>query len=310
MQDINMMKINGSPFYKKSYHEEYKHGDAQISKSVRIPKTLYNDLEEYRKGMGFEDFSAVVKNILIEKMESLNTFKRTCFNNIECIMLIPKTSTIKDLDAQSEIITLYNTDLDFFDSYYNHEEGFKKTPFNILYDLQSFDDDSFPTNILLMLNRSDAIFGIQQKDMLNWDALVNELEKKQKENLLNPDLNLRDCYFVRFPFNNYLDVKLEGQYQHSVLKEWHEGIYIFDEFGFRRLYLLFRWAFSDGLIRTNFHFIPQTEFMRIIQDADEGNLRKTYENLKHSDFDRAELDELIAENERHGEFLKRLRSKI
>ena len=53
MPDINMMKINGSPFYKKSYHEEYKHGDAQKSKSVRIPKTLYNDLEEYRKGMGY-----------------------------------------------------------------------------------------------------------------------------------------------------------------------------------------------------------------------------------------------------------------
>ena len=308
--DFEIMKLNGSPFYKKSYHDKYKHGDAQISKSVRIPKTLYNDLEFYFKGMGFKDYSDGVKNILIEKMESINTFKQTCFNNIELIMLIPKTSTIKELNEKSLILTLYNADLDFFDSLYNHK-GFKKTPFNIRYDLKTFCEDDFNLGMLLYLNRSDAVFGIQQKDMTDWESFMNELNKKQKKGLMNQGIDLNDCYFVRFPLNNYLDVKLDGQYQHPKVKGFHEGVYIFEEFGFRRFYFLLRWQYNgNDLISFNSRFISKTEFLRVIQNADYKPLRESYENINHSDYDKEELDRLIKENDEHGEFLRRLRSKI
>lgn len=300
-KQMELMRINRSPFDKDVYHEKYVR-DAPMEKvSFRIPKTAYNDLMTYFKGNGM-DKSEGFNQILTDKLQLINSSKRTCFNNVELIMLLPKTKNLEELDDKSQIIACYNTKSDFHESY-EYNDGFGKS-FNIQYEMEEFCEDFFSLEPLQNMKESN-VFGVNFGEMMDWDSFSAKLGE------LYEDLDMEDCYFVRFPLNNYLDVNRQGQFQHSRYMGKHQGIYIFDVFGYRRFYCLFNWSYHEsGVIAYNFRFLPMGEFMRILEDSPHKNLNECYENLKNSKKDKEEIEELINKTERHLDFLKRLHDKI
>ena len=297
MKNSEIVMINQSPFYKKEHHEGK---DGRIP-DARIPKQLEEDLINYFEGNGINKTDGI-KQIIYEKMEKINTIGRTCFNNIELIMLLPKTNNLKELNDKSELIALYNTDSDFDESY-DYNDGFEKR-FKILFDMKEFCEDFFPMEHLNMMKEC-KVFGLYFGEMMDWDSFSAKLGQKYE------DLDIDDCYFVRFPLNNYLDVNRQGQFQHRKYMWRHRGLYVFDEFGFRRYYLIMDWRYGgDGLISLDYEFIPLRDFVTIMKDSPYEDIHEAYDYILHTNHDKEEIKALIEENERTTDFLKRLLDKM
>ena len=285
----DVLPINQSPFHKDSHYEKYIR-DAPMEKiSFRIPKTAYNDLLTYFKGMGMEK-SEGFKKILTDKLEMINTSKRTIFNNSELIMVIPKTRSLSELNDKSFILTLYNVKTDFKKGFI-YQDGFNKT-FNINYELEDF-GFFFPMDILRNLNKDVIFNSASSNPYVKGD--FQEYHKRLEE---FHELMLSDCYFVRFPLNNYLDINRDGQYQSSRLKGWHEGIYAFDDFNQYRLHFKLEWRYDNsGLIHFRGEFIPLSEFMFIVKNADMKNVRDCHESLLKNSHDREFMESSLRDAE-------------
>ena len=293
--------INQSPFFKKSHHDKYVRDSAMEKVSFRMPKTAYKDLMTYFKGNGW-NLTDGMNKILTDKLEMINTSKRTIFNNTEVIMLIPRTSNISELNSFSKIIGLFNPDIDFHSSYV-YKGGFKKS-FNIRYRLNHFLEGIFPLEEFSMMNES-RLFGIRLGEMTDWDLFYERMSE------LYSDLDLDKCYFVKFPLNNYLDVNRQGQFQHHQYMGKHQGLYAFDDMGYHGTYMALDWKYdSSGLINLKFKFLPRDEFHHILRTSDFSPLNNALDDLLDSKFHIKELDESIQATERQLEFLKNLRDKI
>lgn len=311
MMEYQVLKMNKSPFYKKSHHDSYKHGNPKIPKSIRIPKDAHDDLMAYYNGIGIDEISEVLNQLICEKLEMINTFKRRkVFNNIELIMLIPKTDDRIELEDKSRIIALYNTDEDFIDGF-NHLKRFP-TKFNYQYDMKPFGESFFRSEMNIINNTKESpVYRVNKRDLSRWESLSQRLESISREE--EWDLNVRDCYFVRCPLNNFLDVKREGQYQSNLNHRGdHDGIYVFDLLNARRLYCIINWNYSleNGNIGFNIEFLNQRQFMEILEESDFKTLRESYSKLNNSDYDRERLDKMIEGEERWLEFLKHEREKM
>lgn len=292
--------INQSPFFKESHYDKYVRDAPMIPVNFRMPKTAYNDLINYFKGKGW-DKSEGFKNILTDHLQLINTSQRTIFNNTELIMLIPRTSNLTELNSYSKIIGLFNPDIDFSSSY-TYKNGFKRT-FNIRYGLNHFMEGIFPLEDFSMMNES-RLFGIQLRDLIDWNSFY------EKMSAIYDDLDLDKCYFVRFPLNNYLDVKREGQYQHPQYMGKHQGIYTFDDMGYRGAYMILEWRYDSGMINLKFNFIPRDEFQHILRKSDFNPLNNALTDLMQSEFQRKELEESIEDVKQHLAFLESLRDRI
>lgn len=294
---MKIYHVNQSPFYKEKHHEKYIRGEQGVKVSFRIPKTAYNDLMTYFKGNGWNSTDGF-NHILTEKLNSINTSKRTCFNNIELLMLIPNSSDIMELNEKSVIIGLYNADFDFKKDY-NYVDGFKKG-FNIVYERKFFCEDFFPIDIINSLKDSPLV-DVDKKDIGIWDSLYQKLEELY-------DIDLNNAFFVRFPLNNYLDVNRDGQYQDLMKEGFHKGIYVFNEFGGKSLYCVLTWNYLNqmGEMSLDFKFIHMMEFMRILSDSNYKPLNDARDGSHRSFYDKKELKRLIDDEERHLAHLKKL----
>ena len=297
MSNKEIIRINQSPFYKEEHHE----GKSDGKFDIRITKKLQKDLEHYFEANGLNRTDGI-KQIIYEKVETINTFERTCFYNVELIMLLPKTSNLEELNDKSEIIALYNTKSDFDESY-EYNDGFDDH-FRILFDMKLFCEDFFPLEHLQMMKES-MIFRVGFPEMMDWDSFSGKLGQ------LYSDLDMENCYFIRFPLNNYMDVERQGQFQHPKYMGKHHGLYIFDEFGFRRFYMILEWRYNgDNLISLDYQFISIRQFMSIIENSPHEDIHDCYDYILNSNQDKEEIKQLIEENKRTGEFLKRLYDKI
>lgn len=292
---FNTFKINQSPFDKDKYHGKYIRGEPKKSESIRIPKTVHNDLMTYFEGNGM-GFSEGVNKILADRLQMINSSKRTCFNNIELIMIIPYTSNLEELNDKSQIITVYNTKSDFENAFI-YQEGFNKQ-FNINYELENF--SFFPMDILKNLKK-DVEFhmsGTNPYKTMEW----KEYHQRMMEHL---DLDFNKCYFVRFPLNNYLDVNREGEFQSSRLRGWHEGLYIFDDFNHRRLYFKMEWEYdSVKLIKFRGVFLNKIDFMYIVKNADMKKVRDCHESLLNNTHDREFMESALKDAEDMKEWIE------
>jgi len=298
---FQILRLNKSPFYKERHHDKYVKGKRGVKVDFKISETAYNDLMKYFKGMGLNKTEGF-KQIIWDKLEMINTSRRTCFNNVEVIMLIPRSRSVDELNEESRIIGLYNTESDFIDEF-NHLDGFDKS-FNYRYDLHGFYEDFFPMDIVNSTKES-PIYRVNKRDLQNWDSLYARLDELY-------GLGNGDWDFVRFPLNNYLDVNREGQFQSPSYRGKHEGIYIFDDLNNKRLYCLLNWSYSleNKNVLFDFSFVHMSEFMYILHDADYKKLRDSYKDLKNSDYDKEQFDMLIKNVEGHLDFLKRQREKM
>ena len=303
MAKKEMIQIEQSPFYNERHHDKYTRGNESEKVDFKLSKKAYDDIMAYFKGRGLNK-SDGFREIIYDKLESINTFKRNCFNNIELIMLLPKTRNETELNEKSQIIALYNTNTDFTKSY-QYNEGFDKK-FNISYDLNLLDKGTFPFNTLQALNPL-KVFGMTGADLMDWDHFSQKIDEKY-------GMNFDNCLFVRFPLNNYLDVKRDGQFQHPRHNGHHLGIYAFSEFGSmnRRYYMLLQWEYhpSTLLMSMGFEFINSREFLNLIENSDYSPLNKSYESFEERNFSKKEIAKLIEEEERSLNHLKDLYNKI
>lgn len=296
----DLKQVNQSPFFKESHHDKYIHGKPKKQKDIRLPMSVYNDLMTYFKGNGW-NWTEGMSNLINEKLEMINTSKRTIFNNIELVMLIPKTRNLKELNDKSFILTLYNTKTDF-ENEFIYDDGFNKT-FNFHYELEDF--SFLPIDIFNNLKRNIE-FHLSLHNpykTLEWREFHERLEENQ-------DIKLSDYYFVRFPLNNYLDINREGQYQHSGWRGYHEGLYVFDDFNHHRLYFQLEWKYAPystsdfGSINLRGYFMHKTDFMYIVKNADMKNVRDCHESLLNNTHDREFMESALKDAEEMKEWIE------
>ena len=301
MEDFQILRMNKSPFYKESYHGSYVRGQPMAKVDFRLPKTAHDDLIRYFKANGLsksEGFNQMVS----DKLAMINTSKRTVFNQVEAIMLIPRCNNLERLNDESRIIALINTEADLIDGFH-HQGAFNKS-FNYQYELMPFYEDFFPMD-LINATKESQVKRVNMGDLKHWDSLYARLDELY-------GLDGTEWDFVRFPLNNYLDINREGQFQSPRLRGDHRGVYIFDDFNRKRLFCIIDWSYSleNKNIIFDVEFIPMLEFMPIIEKADFKPLRESYGNLRNSDYDKRKLKEMIENEERMLDFLKRNYEKL
>lgn len=232
------MSFNG--FYAKEspFHKEYdKPNGNSPNINVRVNKNMKDALRNHFEEIYDESpMTKGVNKILHEYMDSI-CLERKTFNHIEVIMLIPKIdiedrtdkSIIDEFSNRSKLIAYYNTKTDFND-YYEHK-GFDGE-YNLVYELKEFNELNFPLNIIretkdsCVINTSKDDCDSFEKFKSRQKELYSDLHDNEG---IDRSLDLDDCYFVRFPINNYLDVKQNGQYNHKFLLKDHIGVYVFND---------------------------------------------------------------------------------
>ncbi len=285
----DLKQVNQSPFFKESHHGRYVRGEPMEKVDFKIPKTAYKDLMTYFKGNGLtktEGFNQLVS----DKLNIINSHKRTIFNNIELVMMIPKTMNLKELNDKSFILTLYNTKTDF-ENEFIHNEGFNKT-FNFNYELMDF--SFLPIDIFNNLKKNIE-FHLFSHNPYKTGGIMKYYQRLEE----HQDLKMSDYYFVRFPLNNYLDINREGQYQHSGMRGWHEGLYVFDDFNHHRLYFQLEWKYTpyqtseSGSLKLRGYFLNKIDFMYIVKNADMKNVRDCHESLLNNSHDREFMESAL-----------------
>lgn len=308
--NYQVLRMNKSPFYKESHHIKYKKGVKQIKPNFKISPTAYNDLMRYFKANGLNETDGF-RQMVWDKLAMINTFnQRRVFNNLELIMLLPKTDDRTELEDKSRIIALYNTDCDFKEGF-NHRKGFDKS-FNYQYDLRPFGEGFFREEMNIINSTKDSpVPQVSQGDLSRWETFFQRLDDLNKEEGWN--LNLRNCYFVRCPLNNFLDVKRDGQYQSDLnSKNNHDGIYVFDDFK-RRLYCIINWSYSGESenIGFNLEFLNPNEFLGIISSYDDfKQLKESYSTLDNNEHHLEIIGNMIESQKQYLEFLESQRDEM
>ena len=296
----DLKQVNQSPFFKESHHGRYVRGEPMEKVDFKIPKTAYKDLMTYFKGNGLSK-SEGFNQLVSDKLGMINTHKRTIFNNIELIMMIPKTRNLKELNDKSFILTLYNTKTDF-ENEFLYNDGFNKT-FNFHYELMDF--SFLPIDIFNDL-KNNIDFDLSMHNPYKTGEF-KEYHQRLEE---NHDLKLSDYYFVRFPLNNYLDINRDGQYQHSERRGFHEGVYVFDDFNHHRLYFRLEWKYAPyptsdfGSINLRGYFMNKIDFMYIVKEADMKNVRDCHESLLNNNHDREFMESALNDAEEMKEWIE------
>jgi len=289
----DLMIISQSPFYKDSHYGKHIHGNPKIQKDMRISKSVYNDLMAYFKGNGW-NWTDGMNHIINEKLNMINTSKRTAFTDIEIVMVIPKTRNLEELNRKSFILTVYNTKSDFNDSYVHHD-GFNKV-FNFNFELMDF--SLLPINILSNLKRT-ADFHLNYSNPYD---NISEMDYYKRLEEIH-EINLSKCYIVRFPLNNYLDINREGQYQSSRLRGWHDGLYVFDDFNHHRLYFRLEWEYQLQSLHFRGVFLHRIDFMHLVKNADMKNVRESHESLLNNTHDREFMESALKDAEEMKEWI-------
>lgn len=304
MKGFSNLRLSKSPFYKKSHHDKYVRGKKSVKVDFKISETAYNDLIRYFKGNGMTKTEGF-KQIIWDKLEMINTFQnRRNFNNIEFIMIFPKTDNLEELNKKAVIIALYNTAEDFIDGFH-HEEGFDNK-FNYQYDLNLFGKTFFEKEMMILNStKESSVYRVNLGDLEDWDSFYRRLDDLY-------DLGHERYYFVRCPLNNYLDVKMEGQYQSKDhTRGDHDAIYVFNDFE-RSLYCQIKWNYSLEMqsIIFEIEFIMMSKFIEILYNSDFKPLRESLGDVQNSEYNKNKIDTLIRGQTAFLEFLKDQREKL
>ena len=247
--------------------------------SVKLPKKAYIQFMEYSKEHnGITKDSEAFRKLCFSQLDKICN-ERKIFNNLECYMLIPKTDDLDKLNFDSEIIAIVNTECDYIDGF-NPSSKFNES-FNLTYDLTYFIQEEFPSD-LLFNTKDSCVYHVEKNKLNNFYVLQSELYR------LYPHLNdcLDGCYFVRFPLNNFLDIKRDGEFQHKSSEyNQHEGLYVFsDMLNNRNLYCIIDWKYNHDINKMyfSFHFESERVFIRDIHDFDDGVNGEHREELRQS----------------------------
>lgn len=228
--------FRGFPIRESPFHKEYD--DNMSPLNVRLSKKAIKDLENHFKELYDNEkgaYSKGIQNICYEYLDKL-CFEKKVFLNQEVIMLLPKTDDVNELEAKSQIIAYVNHDNDYNEYYVSKHRADNKY---LTYDLMNFNETYFSMNFLKETKKYSVLF--------NQNPNLNSFEEfKQSQAELYPNLDLDNCYFVRFPLNNHLDRRIEGQYHHHTFKGNHIGLYIFEDIlEGRKIFAIIDWYYQS-----------------------------------------------------------------
>lgn len=221
------MSFKGFNEMESPFHKEYEYKPKKNTPTLRINPNITRELKNHFQdsNLSWTDGMTLIIKDYLDRL----CLQRQTFNHLEVIMLIPKTDDIDELVDKSKIIAYINSKTDF-NEYYEHK-GFDGK-LNLVYELIPFDDLNFPLNIIRE-TKDSCVINTPKEDCQSFEkfkARQKELYSDLKDYKGNDrSLDLDDCYFVRFPLNNYLDSAHNGQYYHDFLKKDHLGIYFFHD---------------------------------------------------------------------------------
>ena len=271
------------------FHEESKESGEMVS--FRLEKDVKEKLERHFREV-YDEQSKGYKNLCHRKLDSL-CLERKTFNHLEVFMLIPKTEDINELENKSQIIAIVNTECDFQD-FYVHNLGFDDD-YNLSYELQDFNQTSFPLNILLN-TKDSCVHKIDKSCLKSFPIFKMELDRVYHSSFNGDyfDIDVNDCYFVRFPLNNYLDEWKEGQYQHETFRENHIGAYVFQDVqNGLKLYCFIDWYYLadfDLNVHLDFQFVSDKHFIFEGSKSDDDEFK---EAMKEAMSDKARKEHLL-----------------
>ena len=280
--NFKTFRAKESPFHKE-YVKDYKGKSPTLS--VKLNKHMKNDLKKHFESIYDKDaMTKGINQILQDYLDTL-CFDKKIFLDLEVIMLIPKSDNIHELEAKSQIIAFINHEVDF-EGYYisNHRESDEY----LTYDLMLFNETYFPMNLLR--ESDDSNVKVTSKE--NLDSF-DDFKARQKE--LYEDIDLDDCYFVRFPLNNYLDNFMNGQYHHHSFRGNHLGLCVFEDIlSDRKLFLIIDWYYQSEFkkqIQIDFQFAEDDSLLNWIKSnyGDDEIVIKAIEKAYNDDYRQSRL---------------------
>lgn len=288
----NQMQESFKGFQMKQSPYHIDRASKKVKPSFRIEEKAVNDLEKHFKKQGL-NFSEGMRNLCFKELDNLCLDRKT-YNNLECFMLIPKTDDVFMLNNKSQVIAIVNTEADFKETY-NHKRPFNDD-YNLTYDLIDFEGKYIIDDLKILQNTKDScVYNTSMNDLRVFDLFRDRQRELYDDVGENFDLNVDDCYFVRFPLNNYLDELIEGQYQHKEYKENHIGVYVLhDVVRERKLFLL-----------TNFYYLSEYEIQMQI-DIELADERKFVQNILQSKDDKLieAMKEALSDKHRKNKLLE------
>lgn len=308
--DFRTLPMNKSPFH----DEKLSDGNLDKRKTVRFTNYEFDRLNTYFENNDME-FSQGIRSLCYDKLDTICNERKT-FNNLEVIMLIPKVnkdkidlsdveSAVKEyyhiLDTYSEIIAVINTECDFKRDF-NHLRKFNDD-YNLVYEAKEFNQKNFPMHILQNTKES-KVYRTNQSTLNSFHSF------KDRQSELYPNLNVDDCYFVRFPLNNYLDEFRSGQFQQIVFSNYHEGAFVFEiEIGLK-YYCFIDWSYfrDTDSISFEFCFSSQDDFSNEIFKSTDVKLIKAAFHVVNGEYGKERLkvikSELLSQIETIDEMLE------
>ena len=303
MAEINykVFEVENSPF-----REEY-HG-RKMPLNVRLEEDARKLLKEHFEGIygKRKEDEAMTKGMTKLCHDYLETLclERKNFNHLEAIMLIPKTIDLDELDSKSEIIAFINTKYDF-ENFYHHVRSFEGN-YELTYELKEFNQGNFYQVLEMLKNTKEScLFKTKKEDLKSFETF------KAKQNELYPRLDLDDCYFVRFPLNNFMDNQKDGVNHHyKIWKNNHMGALVFHFLNENiELLLLIDWYYLAEVrqeVKIDFQFAPENFFVESLMESGDDKLIEALDGVMAQDFRQRKLKEMKSEYSRRLNIIDKL----
>ena len=279
--------IDDSPFkFKRNYNAK------NISKSFRLPEDVYNEIMRHYDSIygGENNIAKAFRDITLEKLDNICR-ERKSFQELNILMVIPKTDDINELNEKSEIIGFFSPD-DFKDI--NHkilmrDEG-DENPMMIKHNLTSHRSNEEYYEFIKYIN--PKCFNFNMKEVSSF----KEFETKLNETY--PQIDLSDSYIVGLEVNNYFDIYRDGEFQSDILNNTHVGAYVFVDYSLnyegktinRKLYCIVQWNYRFNVLNIDFEFCSYDKLMLYFKKDeinDNESIKKVIRNI-YFDEDRKE----------------------
>ena len=288
----NQMVENFKGFQMKQSPYHIDRSSKKQHLSFRIEEKAVEDLKKHFKTTSDDVLSEGLRKLCFKELDNLCLEKKT-FNNLECFMLIPKTDDVFELNNKSQIVAIANTEADFNENY-THTTPFNDD-YNLTYELIDFESKYFINEMKILQNTQEScVFNTSKNDLRHFETFKDRQRALYSEDNDIFNLNVDDCYFVRFPLNNYLDKFIDGQFQHEAYSENHIGIYVLnDVVRGRKLFLIIDWYYLSEYevqLRIDIDFASYEKLNHHIMNAKDDKL---VEALKEAMSDKFMKDRLI-----------------
>ena len=246
-----------SPFkFERNYHAK------SISKSFRLPEDVFKELMVYYDGIYGEEnnLTKAFNDLAIDKLDNICR-ERKAYQDLNIMMLIPKTDDLQELNKKSEIIGFFTVD-DVSDL--NQDLLIRDDSEDKILIRNELGHNTIEQSYNFIKYINPNCFKFDMNDVSSIDDFKIRLNKAY------PKIDLSNAYMVQFELNNYFDIFRDGEFQSSLLNNTHIGAYAFFDMDIkidgasenRKLYCIIRWNYNSNILNLDFTFMPDIQFLR------------------------------------------------